>query len=122
MRRRAQAVEVNVDRVVQETALAVDRELVVSTPVDTGRARSNWQVGANIAPTGTLEPSDLGAPIAQAERAVAVRQPGQNIYIVNNLPYIVPLNEGHSAQAPAGFVEDAVQAGREVVRKAKVVR
>jgi hypothetical protein len=32
----------------------------------------------------------------------------QTIWILNGLPYIERLNEGHSQQAPAGFVETAI--------------
>lgn len=33
-----------------------------------------------------------------------------DIYIVNNLPYIVPLDEGSSEQASNGFVNSSIRA------------
>jgi len=127
MRRRVREVEVGVDRIVRETALLCDRELVLTTPVDTGRARSNWQVSVGAAETEAIpaysegEGGSTGAANAQAaldqgRAAVAGRGQGQTIFITNNLPYIGRLNDGYSAQAPAGFVQTAVQTAVEYVR------
>ena len=125
-------VEKNVGRAIRETALVADRELVLATPVDTGRARSNWVVNLGSAVTDSYDPYMLGkkgstgaanaqAAIAQGSAVIGVRKNGQDIYISNNLPYIGRLNGGSSAQAPVQFVEQAVQRAVQVVRKAKVV-
>jgi hypothetical protein len=125
-------VDKNIGRVVREVALVVDRELVLATPVDTGRARSNWIVNLGSAATGSRDPYTPGekgstgeanaqAAIAQGNATIGLRKDGQDIYISNNLPYIGRLNEGSSAQAPAQFVEQAVQRAVQVVRKARVV-
>ena len=81
------------------------------TPVDTGRARGNWFVGINqpvrtIKPTRRSQESVNDARLA-IKNAEAIQYP--TIIISNNLPYIIPLNEGHSTQAPAKFVELAIQ-------------
>jgi hypothetical protein len=44
------------------------------------------------------------------------------VYISNNLPYIDRLNKGHSKQAPAGFIESAINAGLTAIRKARLVK
>jgi hypothetical protein len=133
MRERGRNIEVAGNRLVQEVALVVDRELVMGTPVDTGRARSNWQVSV-AAPTrdqiaayrpglgGSSGPANTQAAMDQAAQAIKARQPEQDVFISNNLPYIKRLNEGHSAQAPAGFVERAIKRGLEVVRRARILR
>lgn len=113
----------NIDAGWRATALVVDQAVVLATPVDTGRARSNWRVSAG-APDGNVRepyvPGEGGSTAAQNTRAAlaqgreAIAGAGANvraIYISNNLPYIQPLNDGSSAQAPAGFVELAVQRG-----------
>jgi|ERR1035437_3480767 hypothetical protein len=77
-----------------------------------GRARANWQVGLNSPVSGSVDDVDAagGGTISAGIAIIAgATQDGQEIHITNNLPYIVPLNEGHSHQAPAGFVELAVQ-------------
>lgn len=115
-------VEKNADAMVRRVALAIDATVVLATPVDTGRARSNWQVQVGSAPAGVREPFSSGehgstgaanaqAAIEQGKSAIAAYRSGKEIHIANNLPYIGKLNEGHSAQAPAAFVERAVLVG-----------
>lgn len=88
------------------------KTLVPRTPVLTGQARSNWTVTANTPFTrATLFPAvdrGGGPSFASLERTLLTVQPGSDIYIRNNLPYIVRLNEGYSKQAPAGFVNTVV--------------
>lgn len=133
MRRRGQQVETNTNRVKREVALVADRELVLETPVDTGRARSNWIVSlvapvlADIMPyapgqkLGKGERENAQAAIDQGSGQIVVARPGQDIYISNNVHYIGRLNDGWSAQAPAGFVQAAVHRAVAVVRKARVL-
>lgn len=107
------SVAANADRLVRRCALATDAAVVIATPVDTGRARSNWQVELGQAATGTvdaLDKSGQGA-ISQGKRVIDGYKSGSTLNITNNLPYIERLNDGWSAQAPAGFVEKAVQIG-----------
>lgn len=128
----------NVNRAVRLLAIAVDQTLVLSTPVDTGRARSNWIVSLNAAvdrerepfqplPQGT-DPSKLGesgnaqAAINEGRAVIATRQTQQTIYITNNVPYIGRLNDGSSAQAPAMFVQQAVQEGFAALRQSRILR
>lgn len=76
-----------------------------------GRARANWFVGIGAADSGTVDGEDSGggSTISAGMDIIAgATQDGQEIHITNSLPYIVPLNDGHSHQAPIGFVEAAV--------------
>lgn len=129
---RANKIAENTDQLVRKTALAVDREVVTSTPVDQGRAKSNW-IGALGSParrtrdayvpgeSGSTEAQNAQAAMDQAAGVIAGRREGQDIYISNNLPYIGRLNDGYSDQAPSGFVESAIVAGASVARGGKVV-
>lgn len=123
-RRRGKRVETQANIIVKKTALAIDAELVISTPVDEGRARSNWTLtlGMPTPPDEVFEPYTPGeggstgaanaqAAMDQARTALSDRRTGQEVHITNNLPYIGKLNDGWSAQAPAGFVERAISAG-----------
>lgn len=133
MRRRGVRVEAGVNRKVRRIALAILTEVVVQTPVDTGRARANWSVGLGGPPdSGNEEPFAPGqggntaaanatAAIDAGRAAMEDREPEQDIYISNNVPYIQRLNEGWSAQAPAGFIQSAVTYGVAVARGDKVV-
>ncbi|MDZ5602597.1 hypothetical protein SJI00_07405 [Pseudomonas sp. RP23018S] len=71
-----------------------------------GRFRGNWQFSIDSPATDELDRIDpsgkeaIAALLAQVQ-ALTI---GQTAYIVNNLPYAVPLEYGHSTQAPAGMV------------------
>lgn len=129
----AEGIESNTNKTTRQVALVADRELVLATPVDTGRARSNWFVNLNSPATKQIDPYDPGengstagtnaqAAIDQAKAVIATRKIGQDIYISNNLPYIERLNEGYSKQAPKQFVESAVQRATKVVKNTRVVK
>lgn len=110
-------VAANADRLVRRCALATDAAVVIATPVDTGRARSNWQVELGQPASGVLESTDKSGQgaISQGKEAIAKYKSGTSVNITNNLPYIERLNDGWSAQAPAGFVEKAVQIGVDAI-------
>lgn len=118
----------NANIIKRKAALAVDATVVLATPVDTGRARSNWQVSLNVPITddrdafapgkaGSTGGTNAQAALNQGKGVIDSAQPGSGIYITNNLPYIGRLNDGSSAQAPAGFVQDAVLQGINAVKK-----
>lgn len=132
MRLRALQVADGVDKVVRTAAFKVDQAVVMATPVDTGRARSNWiaSIGAPTGDTrGPLSPgSKLGlgetnnaqASINAAKAVIDSRRFKQSIFITNNLDYIGKLNNGSSKQAPKNFVRKGVQAGTQAVRLIKI--
>lgn len=95
----------NQDLVVRKVGLDLMTSLVLKSPVDTGRFRGNWQVQYNLAPGPVPLLDKAGGPtIAAANGALASFVIGQTFYLVNHLPYAVPLEYGHSKQAPAGMV------------------
>ncbi|WP_342649092.1 hypothetical protein [Pseudomonas sp. REB1044] len=71
-----------------------------------GRFRGNWQFSINSSATEELDRIDPSGneTIAQLKAQVEALTIGQTAYIVNNLPYAVPLEYGHSTQAPSGMV------------------
>jgi hypothetical protein len=90
----------------------------LGTPRDTGWAAANWVPSVG-------DPKYLDADVrdptaAQVTERAAVATQGQNevlswapadgaIFITNNVPYIQPLNDGHSPQSPPGFVQNAIE-------------
>lgn len=114
-------IEPNANRLVRGVALIIDRELVLSTPVDKGVARSNWLVSIGVGRTdvvsayapgnklGRGETANAAGAMAQGAAVIGARSGGQSIFIVNNVPYIETLNNGYSKQAPAGFVQLSIQ-------------
>lgn len=106
---------------VDETLRAVTFELFASvitdTPVDTGRARGNWQCRIDQQPTGTVGTTGAGAAIAAVRDELDVFGVGHAAWLVNNLPYIERLEYGHSRQAPAGMVRKNVARIRQIVEQ-----
>lgn len=116
IRRIVRELEGMTERVVAGVALEVHAELVEDTPVDTGWARANWV--PNIGAPGPSSSDPTGSPGSARARAQAgvarlsaYRLSQGKVHVTNNVPYIEALNAGHSKQAPAGFVEAAVDRG-----------
>ncbi len=88
-----------------------------------GRARFNWQTAIGVQLTGVLEDVDPSGvkTIDRGKDALANYQLGPEIIITNNVPYIERLNNGHSTQAPAGFVEKAAQAAVNAIEGATIL-
>lgn len=87
------------------------RRVVLRTPVDTGRARGSWQVGAGSPPRSSpigVDPSGA-ATIAKGAAVIAQIVLGQIGWIVSNLVYMPALDRGHSRQAPNGIVAVTIQ-------------
>jgi hypothetical protein len=127
MRGIADGVPRNADRLVRQIALAVTIVVVKKTPVDTGRAKGNWQAQLATPAAGVLPaPSTPGAgeqaAIQRAQAVAAAYKGGVDVNITNNLVYIVPLNEGHSDQAPIGFVEAACAEAVRKVQSTRIIR
>lgn len=119
-----------VSAAVADVSEEVDRALVTTTPVDTGRARSNWIVTTGSPATGEIvetNPEDAsydrtgGEALAQA-RAVLEKYAVEQgpVHITNNVPYIGRLDRGHSRQAPNGMTADAVLIGLRAAKRARI--
>lgn len=121
------------DEAVRTVASATLRSLAYDTPVDTGLAVSNWQVGLGTAPSAERPAYSVGERGSTAEtNRLAVIQAGSTVingytsgsgaavHIVNNAKHIGALNDGHSKQAPSNFVETALLNGRASVRGLRI--
>ncbi|MBB4000965.1 HK97 gp10 family phage protein [Aurantimonas endophytica] len=104
---------------VRKIALDVFSEVILMSPVDTGRFRGNWQVAIGDVPAGTLEIEDKDgtATISKVQAATMGLEVGQTIYLINNLPYAQALEFGSSRQAPGGMVRLAAQRWQPIVEK-----
>ena len=115
-----QRIERRVSQAVRKIALDVFTGVIQMSPVDTGRFRGNWQVATGQAPSGTVEMTDpSGATVtAQVAGEIEGMEPGDVIYLVNNLPYAQRLEDGWSQQAPGGMVALTVQRFRPIAEAA----
>lgn len=130
----AAGVEKNSNTMIRKTVITVASAVALRTPVDTGRARANWRTnigGPLVAPVTSFPEGKKGSSgaaaaavsINDAESKMKQNVPsGTEVYISNNLIYIDRLNKGHSKQAPAGFIESAINAGLTAIRKARLVK
>ena len=114
-----------VETVVKKVTLDVTANLKAApseggTPVDTGNARAQWtpQIGKPFRAQGMpLSDQDVPAFVSSAGSrsdvgvlsvATKYKLKSGPIYISNNAPYIMKLNQGHSNQAPAFFIQRAI--------------
>jgi len=105
----AQAKE-NAQQVVRKVAGDALAKVVLRTPVDTGRARANWVTtygNPSFVATAKVDKTGEGT-ILKGQGTIRRAPAGETIYILNSLPYAIPLEYGHSKQAPAGMVRVTV--------------
>lgn len=104
--------------------LVAGGEFSPGTPVDTGFARASWWPSgedAGVHPNPPQKGED-GTVVITGGADVALSLAGFGIGEVlafnNNADYIVPLNNGHSKQAPQGFTDGIVASWDTLVSKA----
>ena len=113
--------EKQVDKLIRVVVLETDLMLKIQSPVDTGRFRMSWVVGENTTGSYDAGPQsksmgafkDQTSPPQSPTPGLAVginytpgsERVGNSYHIHNTLPYAERLGNGHSTQAPAGWVE-----------------
>jgi hypothetical protein len=100
-----------VEQAARAATLNILKFVVLATPVDTGRARGNWQTSVSkpINSQSDIVDKSGGSTISRGSNTVLQSRDYDVFYITNNLPYIEELNRGTSSQAPAKFVETAIK-------------
>jgi hypothetical protein len=86
--------------------IGIARRLVEYSPVRSGHFKANWQHGeASNAPTTELPTVDKTgqATLSRLVASIKAAPMGEHVF-VNNVPYAMLLEMGHSNQAPAGVV------------------
>jgi hypothetical protein len=130
MKQRAAKVEARTTEIKKQVARAVLTNVVTATPIRTGRARYNWNVGLG-APNHDTDiesfssfgrTGDWLGKMATSRVAILRATQKDAVYISNALPYIQQLNQGYSPQAPVDYVRIAAISGALVVRNARVLR
>lgn len=106
------------EKVVKKITLDMTANLQQATPVDTGWARANWVPAIGLPYTANLEnvrPTSQSASGARSQQQSGIAAVGGyslkmgKVFVSNNVPYIMILNDGSSTQAPAGFVQRAIR-------------
>jgi len=134
-------IENNSAKVVRDTSKAALRSLINGTPVDTGKARSNWRVGLG-APTRSVIPAySPGKKLGRGERLNAraalaagfarinqlrigpvAGRAGKAVFITNSIPYLDELRRGSSTQQGNDWVGLALIEASTVIKSARLLR
>ncbi len=69
-----------------------------------GRFRANWQTSINRIDESVVDSRNFN--LSAVTQALANVKANDVVYYSNHLPYAKRLNEGHSVQKPAGWVDD----------------
>jgi hypothetical protein len=95
-------------------------DLVAGKDYVGGRFRANWHLSLDVVESVTFDETDQAgqSTIAALVTALSDFRPGQIAYIINNLPYGIPLEYGHSTQAPNGMVRVTLARFQQIVAAA----
>jgi hypothetical protein len=113
------------EKVMKDLGTTLNNKLTEETPEDTGWAENNWI--ANLGTphrglAGTREAAEKGSIDFVPRRVglakiAAYKLRNGKIHITNNVYYLSDLNEGTSKQAPAMFIEMAIDKSiRQVIK------
>lgn len=92
--------------VVRKISAEMFQQVIVKSPVDTGAFRGNHRISIN-SPDGEYDLNHVdkvgGATQQEGSQKLLQIKLGDLVYIQNNLPYALALEQGHSqGQAPHG--------------------
>ena len=85
-----------------------------------GRFRGNWMFSIGSPDTSTVDQVDPGGSrsMARIVNGALEFNSGETAYITNSLPYAIPLEYGHSTQAPSGMVRITLANFQKIVEEA----
>lgn len=115
MRRATVQINAACEKTLRATALQLFTQVIERTPVDTGTARGNWRTNVGSVNPSTSESRRGAQAVSEASLATAQFTLADTIFLSNNLPYIGPLENGSSTQAPQGMVAVTVDAFERVI-------
>jgi hypothetical protein len=96
--------EGQMNQLMRVVVLETDQQVKTQSPVDTGRFRSSWAIGENA--IGNYD-AGTGGPLSpvRINYAPGTERVGNTYHVHNSLPYAESLANGHSRQAPAGWID-----------------
>lgn len=108
------------DKTVRAITFALFREVIMRSPVDTGRLRGNWQTTVNSAATTTVTRDDKTGAGPIAEVLANGGGWGSKTFLANNLPYAgrIEFDGWSHTKAPAGMVRVSFARIQRIVAKA----
>jgi hypothetical protein len=104
-----------IDTQIRKSTIELFGSVIKMTPVDTGRAKGNWQCTIGSPATSEIERDDgskkdsLSSSKAYEEVVKTVPRSGNVVWLSNNVPYIRNLEYGSSQQALSGMVRVSLE-------------
>jgi len=100
----------DIQKFIKQVCIEIFKRFIMRTPVDTGRARGNWQVEINRPASGTVEESMWDQVFERGAAKLAQLPPFSIVHITNNVEYVYYLEYVRpSQQHPEGMVEITLQ-------------
>ena len=102
-------VEKRLSQIARKVTLELHKNIVLETPVDTGRLKANNQIGIGSRPTSSVldtDKSSVGSPgktVAQEAPKVNDYKPGDDLWITNNVEYAYYVEVGHHRVPPVAM-------------------
>ena len=109
----AKALRDGIAKSIRDTMLLARQNVTNATPVDTGHAASNWVLSISRPYSEVCGSREAVSTSAQDVGDAAIREYSggdlrSKIYLRNNVPYMVYLDNGWSQQAPLNFIARAL--------------
>lgn len=110
-----------IQKIMKTAAMELFKSVIMMTPVDTGRAKGNWQCTMTRPANGIIDSEQSEeVTIAKMVETTLKSSIKNGIFLTNNLPYIQKLEyggygdgpktqKGYSKQAPAGMVRVSLE-------------
>tara|TARA_R110000824_G_scaffold66023_4_gene171612 strand:+ start:1009 stop:1401 length:393 start_codon:yes stop_codon:yes gene_type:complete len=108
---------IELEVVVRKIAFDIYRGITEKTPVLTGRAKGNWNIGLGRI-NNSINESATSTPKGSAGKLkIPLKGAGlKSIYITNNLPYIYTLEYGNASRTPNNMVSSTMNETARMVR------
>lgn len=114
----ASKINKNATLFIRKVALNGMQSLISDSPFDTARFKCNWSTSINNMHSETFDapktPTPRGslsspADFHRSSKEIADYKLGQTMFLHNNLVYAIPLEYGHSKQAPKGWIRNTAR-------------
>lgn len=116
----ADELEVDYNLLIRRFTFGVYSRVMRKSPVDTGRFRGNWILSIDRPVAGTVQTLNKQASVEINGNTQTIDRfaldKNDSIVMQNNLPYSEKLENGHSAQAPNGFLDISIREELEVFK------
>ena len=109
-------IKARANKALRVAAIKTWGKIIRMTPVDTGRARSNWFIGMSVGSEINTANRRRGPQYISNELPSDLLN--NKVYLYNNLPYIERLEYGYSGQAPKGMVRVSLLGWNRALKKA----